>query len=201
MHSVSKNWSLKGKKQTVKARTGTDNEGVWKNVAAFLSNSKGVDFEFNGSFYSSASSSMYIHDATNLSLHGGTLIKGIDIVDCVGVFINDMRFVGFHEVHDFPTIYGFPNEIKKGVTRNGNKYTVDNAFNGPVDKLVSCGIAGNSIKAFRKDASAKCENINIRNCHAEMRQDGFYAVTKEVIVIDLEVAILDFVIARHILEV
>ena len=105
MHSVSKNWSLKGKKQTVKARTGTDNEGVWKNVAAFLSNSKGVDFEFNGSFYSSASSSMYIHGATNLSLHGGTLIKGIDIVDCVGVFINDMRFVGFHEVHDFPTIY------------------------------------------------------------------------------------------------
>lgn len=178
MRSVSKNWELKGKKQKVKERTGTDNENVWKKVATFLSNSDGVDFEFNGSFFSSGTSSMYISGASNLVLHGGTLIKGFDLVDCVDVLVHHVSFVGFHEVHDFPTIYGFPDEIKKGVTRNGVKYTTANAFNGPVDRLKTCGIAGNSIHAFRKKEDAQCRNITIRNCHAEMRQDGFYGGNK-----------------------
>ena len=175
MRSVSKYWAYKGIKMNIRERQGTDNDAMWKTVASFLSNSSHVKFNINGNFYSATSSSMSICAASNLEIYGGVLIKGIDLVDCSDVLVHDVSLVGFHEVHDFPAIYTTDKVKSEGYMLNGKKYTTDNAFNIHTDKLKPCGIAGNAVRAYCKTEGKKCQNITIRNCHAEMRQDGFFA--------------------------
>lgn len=173
--AVQKNWSFKGTKMSITRRTGTDNDRAWNTLASFLSNSTGVDLEFNGAFYSESSQSMNISNARNLTLHGGTLIKGINIIDCSDVLIYGMNIVGFHHAHDFPPIVDSKSNAEKGITVNGKTYNMKNAYCTNTDKMKDIGIAGDGINAFSRSASTRCENITIRDCRVEMRQNGIFA--------------------------
>lgn len=173
---VKNNWSFKGNpKMKITARTGYDNDPAWERLSAFLSNSNGVELEFNGAFYSELSKSMNIENASNLTLHGGTLIKGINIIDCTNVLIYGINLVGFHHAHDFPPIVDSKTNAQKGITVAGKTYNLSNSYCTQLDKMKDIGIAGDAINCYSKTPGRKCENITIRDCHVEMRQDGIFA--------------------------
>ncbi|UKI44578.1 MAG: hypothetical protein L6U16_03260 [Porphyromonadaceae bacterium] len=58
-----------------------------------------------------------------MAMHGGTLISGIRFIDCSNIEVSEMRFVGYHECHDFPAIHisGSP---AKAINVNGVAYSV-----------------------------------------------------------------------------
>ena len=124
---------------------------------------------FNGSFYSSEKvQSVKISDARNLELCGGTMIMGINLVNCNNVSVHDMKWVGFQGEHDFPPIY-----TKDELTLNGVRYNKNNAFKLKDDRIVSMGVVASNSLSIEIDADNKrSENITVQRCHFEMHQNG-----------------------------
>ena len=178
MTSRQKNWSYKGKTWKIKERTGTDNDPVWERIANFLSGSNNVVFTINGNFYSASFKSTSIKNAHNLTISGGTFVRGLDFQDCTDIYIENVNIVGFHEVHDFPPIIFNSKSAAAEMTLNGKKYTSSNAFIMDVDRMQNMGVAGNGITATLATAGKKCENINISGSHIEMHQSGVLIGTR-----------------------
>jgi len=173
MKSRSYNYTLKGIRYKTNERYGTDNTQALKMMAQFLSNSKNVKINFNGSFFS-ASKTPYvtINGASGLELYGpGTLIMGIALTDCYNCSIHDLNFVGYHTVHDFPPVYA-----SKFPTVNGVEYNKDNAYNVVADGTAVCGLGGDAIQILptKTDASLN-RNFTVKNIHFEMRRNGLAA--------------------------
>lgn len=168
MTSKPYSYTFKKMKINTRKRTGTDNIQAWKQLAQFLSNSNGVKINFNGNFYSSEKTKfVYLRDASNLELSGGTMIMGLRLVNCNKVNIHDMRFVGYEEVHDFPPINNNGNVIVNGI-----KYDSNNTYNIKNEVLASIGIAGDAIRIVIDDDNKQSSDIIVQRCHFEMLQDG-----------------------------
>jgi hypothetical protein len=182
--------------------SGSINDTAWAQLAAFLKNSYGVKIEFNGKFMGNTVENIIISDCKELELYGGTMLRGFELVDCQYVDIHDMRFVGVHEVHDFPTIYHQKSAHVESMIQNGAStdaiesfissnyditYPGDNVqidLEGKIHKieqgdapvelgvLISCGLSGDGIKVRRDLASFADCYVTIHDCHFEMRQSG-----------------------------
>lgn len=171
MTSKPHNYTFKGKRINTRSNQGTDNTAAWKQVATVLSNSNGVKLTLNGNFYSGKSAMFVaINNARNLEVCGGTVIMGLRFVNCSDVVIHDVKWVGFDDCHDFPPIYH-----NSPVTVNGATYTTANSYNAVKDGLASCGICDDAIYIYVDRDGGVSENITIRNCHFEMRQNGISA--------------------------
>lgn len=161
-------YTYKGKRISITLNQGTDNTRAWQQLSQFMSNSSGVKMVFNGSFYSGEKvKQVKITDARNMELTGGTMIMGIQLINCNNVSIHDMRWVGFQGVHDFPPIYP-----KEELTFNGVRYNASNAYNIKNDRLVDMGVAGYTITVEIDNDSKRSENITVQRCHFEMHQNG-----------------------------
>jgi len=168
MSSKNQSYTLKGLKIKTRKHTGTDNTNAWKQIAQFLSGSNGVKVTFNGSYYNAWNTEfVYIRNARNLELSGGTVIMGLRLADCNDVSIHDMRWVGYEEAHAFPPVYA-----SKPVAQNGVNYTQANSYNAVKDRLVSCGLAGDAIKITTDTDGKVSTNFTVQRCHFEMRQNG-----------------------------
>ena len=171
MKSSSYSFTSKGKKFSTRRRSGTDNAVAWKSLAQFLSGSNNVSVNFNGEFYNTPSTLfVYINGARNLELTGGTVIMGLRIYNSSNVNVHDMKFVGYHEAHDFPPLYS-----SQPAAVNGTGYTTANSFGMTKDGIANIGIADDALR-FEIDADGKTSsNIAVSRCHFEMRQDGLVA--------------------------
>lgn len=191
MRTSSKNgWSYKGlPRQTLTFRTGTDNFKAMQGIASFLNGSSGVDFEWNGNFFSAhqASAAIYappyirIEGSSNLVMHGGTLTSGIRFIDCRNTEVYGTSFVGYHGCHAFPAIHTAGNPTK-AVTVNGTTYTrtradgklewADNCYYYGSDGTKNIGLAAEGIVFDTSSPQKNCTGINVHDCHFEMRLNG-----------------------------
>ncbi|MBR1881925.1 MAG: hypothetical protein IJ808_02750 [Muribaculaceae bacterium] len=189
MKSKSYSWKFKKRKaQNTKLRYGTDNKTALDAVAAFCSGSKNVSVNFNGQFYTPVvdnrpgksegnSNKMVISNASGLELYGGSLIQGLYLVDAQNVKIHDMRFLGQHEVHDFPPLYSSSDIFNKSNTHARVKklgLSQDLCYNISNDQYNACGLAPEAIY-FVATTKGECSNMLVENCHAEMRMSGIVA--------------------------
>lgn len=190
MRTLSKsNWTYKGlPRQTLKYRTGTDNFKAMACLATFLSGSTNVDFEWNGNFFTAhqPSAAIYappfirIESCKNLAMHGGTLISGIRFIDCSNIEVSDMRFVGYHECHDFPAIHtsGSPakaikvNGVAYSVARGGKYEWANNCYYYGTDGTKDLGLVAEGIIFDTSSPKTSCTGINVHDCHFEMRLNG-----------------------------
>lgn len=165
-------FKFKGYRYNTRQRYGTDNTAAFQSLAQFLSGSSNVKIVFNGSFYSATSTYIKINDARNLQLSGpGTMVMGIDLVDCADCVISGLSFVGHHTVHDFPPVYA-----SKFLTINGVEYNKNNSYNIVADGAAACGLAAEAIQIMpTKTDSNVNRNFTISNCHFEMRANGLLA--------------------------
>lgn len=105
-------WTFKDLTCDIQERSGTNNLSVWTMIGHFIDNSIDIKLEFNGEFYSrneayfdyASNNDLNISCATNLELFGGATLFYLHLLDCNHVFVHHMSFVGFHLVHDFPTV-------------------------------------------------------------------------------------------------
>ena len=168
MTSKPHSYTYKGMRINITRNQGTDNTRAFQQMAQLLSGSNGVKMTFNGSFYSGENVKIvFIRDANNMELNGGTMIMCLRFVNCNNLNIHDMRWVGFQGVHDFPPIY-----TKDELTFNGVRYNSSNAFLLKTDKIASMGIADDAIKFEIDSDNKRSENIIVQRCHFEMRQNG-----------------------------
>lgn len=168
MTSKPYNYTYKGKRISTTLNQGTDNTRAWQQLAQLLSGSSGVKINFNGSFYSGEKVKFVtISDARNMELSGGTIIMELKLMNCNDVSIHDIRWVGYHGVHDFLPIF-----TKGELTFNGVKYNMNNAFFLKNDKIASMGVAGDGIRIEIDSDNKRSENITVQRCHFEMRQNG-----------------------------
>lgn len=171
MTSKPYNYTYKGKRINTTSNQGTDNTRAWQQLAQMLSNSSGVKMTFNGSFYSgTATQFVYLRDANNLELSGGTMVMGLRIMNCNNVNIHDMNWVGFQGVHDFPPIY-----TNNETTLNGVRYNSNNAFYLLHDKIATMGVADDAIRIEIDNDNKRSENITVQRCRFDMRQNGLCA--------------------------
>lgn len=190
LSTLYKKWTYKNlPQQHIGYRMGSDNHKALTQIATFLSGSSNVDFEWNGAFFSAhqASAAKYapphitIYGANRLTMHGGTLISGLRLINCNRVEVKNMIFAGYHECHDFPAIHtaGSP---QKPLTVNGVTYTTT-AKNGKLDWADNCYYYGTdgtqplglAAEALIFDTSAPDKSsteINVHDCHFEMRLNG-----------------------------
>ena len=168
MTSKSYSYTYKGKRFNTTRNQGTDNTRAWQQLVQLLSGSNGVKMTFNGSFYSGeATKFVYLRDANNLEMSGGTMIMGLRLMNCNNVSIHDMKWVGYEGVHDFPPIY-----TKDELVLNGIKYNKNNAFRLKDDRIASMGVADDAIRIEIDSDNKRSENITVQRCHFEMRQNG-----------------------------
>ena len=121
MTSKPYNYTYKGKRINTTRNQGTDNTRAWQQLAQMLSNSSGVKMTFNGSFYSgTATQFVFLRDANNLELSGGTMTMSLRLVNCNNVSIHDMKWVGFEGKHDFPPMYYKGEGLFNGVRHNSS---------------------------------------------------------------------------------
>lgn len=182
-------WSSKdGKRVKTKQRHGSDNKKSLESLAQFCSNSSNISIDFNGAFFTpivdniagrpeGKGNILTIKSANALTLRGGTLIQGFYFVNCSKVRMSDISFVGYHEIHDFPTLYykaasfsnpkgTFYQAIKSG------KYSVKNTGNIVGDQYQALGIAGANTIQFVTEKGSVSKDILIENCNFEMRTAG-----------------------------
>lgn len=168
MTSKPYSYTYKGMRINTTRNQGTDNTRAFQQLAQLLSGSNGVKMTFNGNFYSEDNVKIvFIRDASNMELNDGTMIMCLRFVNCNNLNIHDMRWVGFQGMHDFPPIY-----TKSELTFNGVRYNSNNAFLLKTDKIASMGIADDAIKFEIDNDNKRSENIIVRRCHFEMRQNG-----------------------------
>lgn len=168
MTSKPHSYTYKGKRISTTRNQGTDNTRAFQQLAQLLSNSNGVKMTFNGSFYSGPTTKfVYLRDANNLEISGGTIIMGLRVMNCNSMNIHDMKWVGFEGVHDFLPIY-----TKGDITLNGVRYNSSNAFLLKTDEIVSMGVADDAIRIEIDNDKKSSENITVQRCHFEMRQNG-----------------------------
>lgn len=171
MTSKPYNYTYKGKRINTTRNQGTDNTRAWQQLAQMLSNSSGVKMTFNGSFYSgTATQFVFVRDANNLELSGGTMTMSLRLVNCNNVSIHDMKWVGFEGKHDFPPMYYKGDGLFNGVRHNSS-----NAHMLQTDKISSMGVADNGITIEIDNDNKRSENISVERCHFEMRQNGLCA--------------------------
>lgn len=171
MTSKPYNYTYKGKRINTTRNQGTDNTRAWQQLAQMLSNSSGVKMTFNGSFYSgTATQFVYLRDANNLELSGGTMTMSLRLVNCNNVSIHDMKWVGFEGKHDFPPMYYKGDGLFNGVRHNSS-----NAHMLQTDKISGMGVADNGITIEIDNDNKRSENISVERCHFEMRQNGLCA--------------------------
>lgn len=171
MTSKPYNYTYKGKRINTTRNQGTDNTRAWQQLAQMLSNSSGVKITFNGSFYSgTATQFVFVRDANNLELSGGTMTMSLRLVNCNNVSIHDMKWVGFEGKHDFPPMYYKGDGLFNGVRHNSS-----NAHMLQTDKISSMGVADNGITIEIDNDNKRSENISVERCHFEMRQNGLCA--------------------------
>lgn len=176
MKSRPLNYTFKGLKIKTNERYGTDNTRAMVMLCQFLSKSNNMKMTFNGDFYTATGTLfLNINDATNLELCGpGTLIMGLRLVDCTNCNVHDLKFVGFHTVHDFPPIY-----YKDPISVNGTLYTRNNSYNCGTDGLAACGLSDDGVKFLATKTDSKINrNHRVSRCHFEMRQDGIAVGTR-----------------------
>lgn len=169
-------YKFKGYKINTNERYGTDNTQSLLMLADFLAGSNNIKVVINGDFYTSPKTMfVYIKDATNLEVSGpGTLVMGLRFSDCTNCNVHDMKFVGFHTVHDFPPIY-----YKEPQVVNGVKYDKNNTYNCTVDGLAACGLGDDAVKFMAtKSNSTINRNFRVERCHFEMRQNGVAVGTR-----------------------
>ena len=170
------NYTFKGKRFNTQLRKGTDNSTALQMLAQFLSGSNGVKIVINGNYFSSKQvQTIKIGSASNMELCGtgtlGSLVMGLVLNNCKDCSIHDLKFVGFHSVHDFPPVYA-----SKFPTVNGVTYSAETAYNYGKYGGYSCGIAADAIQLIPKVADSSLNrNFNIYNCHFEMRSSGLVA--------------------------
>lgn len=168
MTSKPYSYTFKGMRINTRKCQGSDNTAAWKQLSQFLSGSNGVTLAFNGNFYSGeATKFVYLRDANNLEISGGTMIMGLRLMNCNNVSIHDMKWVGFEGVHDFPPIY-----TKEELVLNNIKYNKNNAFRLKDDKIAAMGIAEDAIRIEIDSDNKRSGNITVQRCHFEMRQNG-----------------------------
>ena len=171
MTSKPYNYTYKGKRINTTRNQGTDNTRAWQQLAQMLSNSSGVKMTFNGSFYSgTATQFVFLRDANNLELSGGTMTMSLRLVNCNNVSIHDMKWVGFEGKHDFPPMYYKGEGLFNGVRHNSS-----NAHMLQTDKISGMGVADNGITIEIDNDNKRSENISVERCHFEMRQNGLCA--------------------------
>lgn len=175
MRARNYNYTFKGIKINTRQREGSDNTQALTMLAQFVSGSRNVRLNINGSFYSGPKvTSVKINEASGLEIYGpGTLVMGIALVDCNNCSIHDLNFVGQHTVHDFPPVYANANPNKE---INGVTYTKHNAYNIVADGYASCGLAGDAIQILPTKPNATLNrNFSINRVHFEMRSNGLAA--------------------------
>ncbi len=177
-----------GKKVNTKQRQGSNNKKALESIAQFCSSSSKISLNFNGAFFTpvvdnlpnrseGTGNFLTIKEADALTLRGGTLIQGFYLVNCSNVHLTDISFVGFHEVHDFPTLYyqkssftntkgAFYQSIKKG------GFTTKNTANIVNNQYQALGIAGANTIQLVTEKGGLSQNILIENCNFEMRTAG-----------------------------
>ena len=171
-------WTFMGLTCDIQERSGTNNYSVWQMIGSFLNNSTDIKLEFNGEFYSQNPSNqahdlaigndLKVSNGNNLELYGGVVLFGLYLYDCNHVHVHHMRYVGFHLVHDFPTVCNNKSQfVNEHPEWDGNCYAVS-------DKLSPCGLAGDGILAYRKSSAGTCDDVHIEFCHFEMRQNGVF---------------------------
>lgn len=163
-------WTFMGLTCDIQERSGTNNYNVWQMIGSFLNNSTDIKLEFNGEFYSQHPSNqdlaigndLNVSNGNNLELYGGVVLFGLYLYDCNHVHVHHMRYVGFHLVHDFPTVCNNKSQHPEWANIS---YAVS-------DGLSPCGLAGDGIQARRYNLSRSCDDIHIEFCRIEMRQNG-----------------------------
>ena len=171
MTSKPYNYTYKGMRINTTINQGTDNTRAWQQLAQFLSNSSGVKLTFNGSFYSGKTTQfIFLRDANNLELCGGTMTMGLRLVNCNNVSVHDMKWVGFEGKHGFPPMYYKGEGLFNGVRHNSN-----NAHMLQTDKISGMGVADDGLRIEIDNDNKRSENISVERCHFEMRQNGLYA--------------------------
>ena len=168
MTSRPHSYTYKGKRIGTTRNQGTDNTRAFQQLAQLLSGSGGVTMTFNGSFFTGENVPIvFIRDARNLEIAGGTIIMGLRLLNCNNVNVHDMRWVGYEGAHDFVPIY-----TKGDITFNGVRYNSSNAHLLRTDRLSSMGIADDALNIQIDDDNKRSENITVQRCHFEMRQNG-----------------------------
>jgi hypothetical protein len=209
MCATSENWRYKDlQPQTRYVRSGTDNTNSFQCIGDFLSNSRNVHLTFNGEFYSSFSEIRFvtIRSAEWLEISGSnhdsnaTLIFGIKLIDCLGVVMHHLRFVGHDKLHDFPTIFASRDEYISGYLALDDTASdevkqatwdylrsikpliqdyptyddfIESNYYLPYDGIQDLGLADAAIIVTAE--TKNCGDIEIHHCHIEMRQDGILA--------------------------
>lgn len=145
-------------------------------IAQFCSRSNGVSIEFDGSFYTPVvdldgprgNNVMAIRGAKNLCLKGGTLIQGLQLINCTNVLVESMKFIGQHQPHQFPPIYDKKENLAKV---SDKRYTAKTCYNIVENQFSPCGLAPEGIY-IKVENGGESSNIVIDQCSFEMRANG-----------------------------
>ena len=167
----------------IQERSGTNNYSIWSMIGVFLSDSDGIKFEFNGAFYSyndintthdyTWKNTVSVTNGNQLELYGGKVLFYLELWDCNNIHIHHMKFVGYHLIHDFPTVC---NEKSSYIVSHPELSNSCYEYNA--DGLATCGLAAVGIHAKKSaDISKKCEDIHIEFCHFEMREGGVCGIS------------------------
>ena len=215
MHTVDKGaWQFKGLniehkivRQGIYVPVGDDevfsgifNDVAWSQMVGFLKNSNGISVEFNGKFMGKTVQDVSVRDCRNLELYGGTMLRGLAIIDCQYVDIHDMRFVGVHEVHDFPTIFhnktAYVEELQQRIeneTDEEKKNELITQLNDIIQNTYNCmylgdidhdGIAADGTETEEMGALISCglsgdgikvlrKNADFADCHVSIHDCHF----------------------------
>ena len=145
-------------------------------IAQLCSGSTDVSIDFNGRFYTPVydndgirgSNVMTIRNASQLKLSGGTLLQGLVLINCTNVTVKSMKFVGQHEVHDFPIVYA--NE-STDFSRINAKLNTGNCYNIVANQFNACGLAPEGVYV-KVENGGESRDVLVEDCSFEMRANG-----------------------------